>query len=74
MRAETAVQYDAATDSMYVTIKPGRSVDTEIHDDRDYVIDLDENGNPMGYGIQHASRHPDVIVEALGLLRRPRAS
>jgi uncharacterized protein YuzE len=74
MKPESSVYYDASTDSMYVTIQPGRSVDGEIHDDRDFVVDLDENGNPTGYDIQHASQHPDVIAEALGFLRQRHAA
>ena len=74
MKPESSVYYDAATDSMYITIRPGRSVDSEIHDDRDFVIDLDENGNPTGYDIQHASQHADVITEALGFLRQQNAA
>jgi uncharacterized protein YuzE len=74
MKPESPVYYDASTDSMYVTIRSGRSVDTEIHDDRDFAIDFDEHGNPTGYDIQHASQHPDVIAEALALLRRRQAA
>ena len=64
------VYYDKATDSMYVTLREGRVVDNIVHDDRDFVIDIGEDGEPVGYNIQHASEHPDVIVEALQILQR----
>lgn len=54
---------------MYVTVRKGRVADTEIFDDRDYAIDLGEDGSVIGYDIQHASQHPEVIAEALRLLR-----
>lgn len=64
------VYYDRSTDSMYVTLREGRVVDTIAHDDRDFAIDMGEDGQPMGYDIQFASKHPDVIVEALQMLQR----
>jgi uncharacterized protein YuzE len=62
--------YDQSTDSMYVTLRQGRVVDNVVHDDRDFVIDIGEDGQPIGYNIQHASKHPDVIAEALQILQR----
>lgn len=64
------VIYDQSTDSMYITLREGRVVDTIAHDDRDFAIDLGEDGQPMGYNIQFASKHPDVIAEALQILQR----
>ena len=64
------VYYDKATDSMYVTLREGRVVDNIVHDDRDFVIDVGEDGEPVGYNIQFASKHPDVIAEALQILQR----
>jgi uncharacterized protein YuzE len=61
--------YDPAADSMYVTLREGRVANTVIHDDREYAVDLGEDGQPMGYDIQFASQHPDVIAEALRLLQ-----
>jgi uncharacterized protein YuzE len=63
------IVYDPTTDSMYVTLREGRVAHTVAHDDRDYYVDLGEDGEPMGYDIQFASRHPDVIAEALRLLQ-----
>lgn len=64
------VLYDASTDSMYVTLREGRVIHTVAHDDRDFAIDIGEDGAPIGYDIQYASRHPDVIAEALRLLQQ----
>jgi len=64
------VSYDPATDSMYVKIRPGVSVRQRMDEAREVIIDLGENGEPVGYDIQSASRHPEVIAEALGLLHR----
>ncbi len=62
------VLYDPDTDSMYVKVRPGPEVDSRVDDARDLVIDLGEDGEPVGYDIQYASRHPDVIAEALAAL------
>jgi uncharacterized protein YuzE len=64
------VIYDQSTDSMYVALREGRVVDTIAHDERDLAIDLGEDGQPIGYNIQFASKHPEVIAEALQLLQR----
>ena len=64
------VSYDAATDSMYVKIAPGASVRQRMDESREVIIDLGADGQPVGYDIQFASRHPDVIAEALALLQR----
>jgi len=63
------IVYDPETDSMYVSVRGSVGVDSRVDDARDLVIDLDELGRPVGYDIQFASRHPDVIVEALQALR-----
>jgi uncharacterized protein YuzE len=64
------VFYDRSTDTMYVTFGEGRVVHTVAHDERDFAIDIGEDGKPLGYEIQFASRHPDVIAEALQILQR----
>jgi uncharacterized protein YuzE len=64
------IVYDPETDSMYVKLRPEAGVDTRMDDARDLVIDLGEDGEPVGYDIQHASEHPDVVSEALRLLRQ----
>jgi len=70
MTVANPVLYDASTDSMYITLRDGRVARTVAHDDRDFAIDIGEDGEAMGYDIQFASQHPDVIAEALQLLRR----
>lgn len=70
MTSLSPVIYDPSTDSMYITLREGRVAHTVPHDDRDFAVDMGEDGEPMGYDIQFASRHPDVIAEALQLLQR----
>lgn len=64
------VFYDRSTDTMYVTFGEGRVVHTVAHDERDFAVDIGEDGQPIGYEIQFASKHPDVIAEALLILQR----
>lgn len=64
------VFYDPETDSMYVEIRTGAGASCHVDNARDLVVDLDSDGLVVGYDIQHASRHPDVIAEALAELRR----
>jgi uncharacterized protein YuzE len=61
--------YDPTTDSLYIKLRPEPSVDNRIIGE-DLVIDLGADGEPVGYDIQHASRHPDMIAEALQILHR----
>jgi uncharacterized protein YuzE len=61
--------YDPTTDSLYIKLRPGESVDNRIISD-DVVIDLGSDGEPVGYDIQHASRHAEAIAEALGYLHQ----
>ena len=46
--------YDRATDSLYIELRPlpaARTVEVE----EDVMLDLGEDGEPVGYDIQHAS-------------------
>ncbi len=65
--------YDAATDSLYIKLRQGESVDNRIVND-DVVIDLGADGEPVGYDIQHASLHAEAIAEALGYLHQRHAA
>ena len=65
--------YDPATDSLYIKLRTGASVDNRIISD-DVVIDLGSDGVPVGYDIQHASRHAVAIAEALGYLHQHHAA
>lgn len=64
-----AFDYDPTTDSLYIKLRPGESVDNRILNG-DIVVDLGLDGEPVGYDIQHASRHSDAIAEALGYLHQ----
>lgn len=64
------IVYDPVTDSMYVKLRPEAGFDSRVDDARDLVVDLGKDGDPVGYDIQHASEHPDVVAEALLLMRR----
>jgi uncharacterized protein YuzE len=65
--------YDPTTDSLYIKLRPGESVNNRIVSD-DVVIDLGTDGDPIGYDIQHASQHADAITEALGFLHQRNAA
>jgi uncharacterized protein YuzE len=65
--------YDPATDSLYIKLRPGPSIDNRIVSD-DVVIDLGPDGDPVGYDIQHASQHADAIAEALDFLHQRHAA
>lgn len=67
------LDYDPSTDSLYIKLRPGPSVDNRVVGD-DIVIDLGEDGEPVGYDIQHASRHAEAIAEALGRLHAQHAA
>jgi uncharacterized protein YuzE len=67
------LDYDPATDSLYIKVRVGPSIDNRIISD-DVVIDLGADGEPVGYDIQHASEHPDVIAEALAQIHRRHAA
>lgn len=67
------LEYDVDTDSLYIKLRPDPSVDNRIIGD-DVVIDLGENGEPVGYDIQHASKHPEAIAEALGQIHQRHAA
>ena len=67
------LDYDPSTDSLYIKVRAGESVDNRIIGD-DVVIDLGTDGDPVGYDIQHASRHPEAIAEALGYLHERHAA
>ncbi|MBI1776109.1 MAG: DUF2283 domain-containing protein [Proteobacteria bacterium] len=62
--------YDPATDCMYIKLREGAGFDSRVDDARDLIVDLGEDGEPVGYDIQHASEHPDVVAEALRHMRR----
>jgi uncharacterized protein YuzE len=53
--------YDQATDSLYLELRPlpaARTVEVEV----DVMLDLGEDGQPVGYDIQHASTKRELIA------------
>lgn len=65
-------RYDRSTDSLYLEIRPlpaRRTVELE----EDVLVDLGEDGAPVGYDIQHASTKREVIAR-LVLEEEPRAA
>ncbi|QJE72985.1 DUF2283 domain-containing protein [Aerophototrophica crusticola] len=64
------VSYDPASESLHVKIRPGASVRQKVDEDREVIIDLGDDGEPVDYDIQLASCQADVIAEALALVQR----
>jgi uncharacterized protein YuzE len=57
-------RYDKATDSLYVEVRPlpsHRTVEVET----DIMLDLGEDGRPVGYDIQHASTKAEFIAKLI---------
>ena len=54
--------YDQSTDTLYIKLRSGESVDNEILGDGDVVVDIGAGGVPLGYEIQHASSKRDFIA------------
>jgi uncharacterized protein YuzE len=55
-------RYDKSTDSLYVEIRPlpaKRTVEIE----EDVMLDVGDDGQPVGYDIQHASKKSDFIAK-----------
>jgi uncharacterized protein YuzE len=57
----TKLSYDKSTDSLYIELRPLPARRTrELHDD--VIIDLGEDGQPVGCDVQHASAKRDLIM------------
>jgi uncharacterized protein YuzE len=57
-------RYDKATDSLYVEVRPlpaARSMEVE----EDIILDMGEDGKPVGYDIQHASTKQEFIARLI---------
>jgi uncharacterized protein YuzE len=53
--------YDPNTDSLYLELCPlpaARTVEVE----QDVLVDLGEDGEPVGYDIQHASTRKELVA------------
>lgn len=57
-------RYDKATDSLYVEVRPLPSRRT-IEIEPDIMLDLGEDGKPVGYDIQHASTKTEFIARLI---------
>jgi uncharacterized protein YuzE len=54
--------YDQSMDTLYIKLRTGESVDNEVLDEGDIVVDIGVDGAPLGYEIQHASTKRDFIA------------
>ena len=54
-------QYDESTDSLYDEVRPLPSCRT-IEIEEDIMLDVGEDGRPVGYDIQHASTRAEFIA------------
>ena len=58
------LSYDRSTDSLYIALRalPGKRT-RELEED--VVLDLGEDGEPVGYDLQHASGKRDLILSII---------
>ena|SRR5689334_12945821 len=66
------LSYDKATDSLYIELRPLPAKRTRKIAD-DVMIDLGEDGEPVGYDLQHAWAKRDLIISII-LGDEPRAA
>jgi uncharacterized protein YuzE len=58
------LSYDRSTDSLYIELRPLPAKRTrELQEDVN--IDLGEDGEPVGYDVQHASAKRDLIMSII---------
>ncbi len=57
-------RYDKSTDSLYVELRPLPSCRT-VEVETDVMVDLGEDGRPVGYDIQHASAKANFIARLI---------
>jgi len=58
------LSYDKATDSLYIELRPAPARRTrEI--EPDVMLDLGDDGEPVGYDLQHASTKRDLILSII---------
>jgi uncharacterized protein YuzE len=58
------LSYDKSTDSLYIELRSVPAKRTrEI--EQDVMLDLDEDGEPVGYDLQHASAKRDLILSII---------
>jgi uncharacterized protein YuzE len=64
-------RYDKSTDSLYVEVRPLPSCRT-VEVEEDVMLDIGEDGKPVGYDIQHASTKAAFIARLI--LEEPQAA
>jgi len=57
-------RYDKSTDSLYVEVRPLPSRRT-VEIEEDIMLDIGEDGKPVGYDIQHASTKAQFIARLI---------
>ncbi len=58
------LSYDESTDSLYIEVRPLPAKRTrELQEDVN--LDLGEDGQPVGYDLQHASEKRDLIMSII---------
>jgi len=57
-------RYDKSTDSLYVEVRPLPSCRT-VEMEEDVLLDIGEDGQPVGYDIQHASSKSGFIARLI---------
>jgi uncharacterized protein YuzE len=58
------LSYDKSTDSLYIELRPLPARRTrELAED--VMLDLGEDGEPVGYDLQHASAKRDLILSII---------
>jgi uncharacterized protein YuzE len=66
------LSYDKTTDSLYIELRPLPAKRTrEI--EPDVMLDVGEDGEPVGYDVQHASTKRDFIISVI-LTDQPQAA
>ena len=64
-------RYDKSTDSLYVEVRPLPSCRT-VEIEEDIMLDIGDDGQPVGYDIQHASTKTEFIAKLI--LKEPQAA
>jgi uncharacterized protein YuzE len=57
-------RYDKSTDSLYIEVRPLPSCRT-LEIEEDIMLDIGEDGRPVGYDIQHASTKTEFIARLI---------
>jgi uncharacterized protein YuzE len=57
-------RYDKAKDSLYIEVRPVPAART-MEVEEDVVLDIGDDGKPVGYDIQHASTKREFIARLI---------